>query len=79
MIFFYLYNIINIRNKDEGYQPFVIWSDIMTRKELIKALDKIREEIACCDETVTDYARERAYVDIVSAIAVLKENEKNYD
>ncbi len=79
MIFFYLYNIINIRNKDEGYQPFVIWSDIMTRKELIKALDKIREEIACCDETVTDYARERAYVDIVSAIEVLEENEKNYD
>ena len=51
----------------------------MTRKELIKALDKIREEIACCDETVTDYARERAYVDVVSAIEVLEENEENYD
>ena len=57
----------------------MIWSDIMTREELIRALDKIREEIACCDETVTDYARERAYVDIVSAIEALKEHEKNYD
>ena len=51
----------------------------MTRKELIRALDKIREEIACCDETVTDYAREHAYVDVVSAIEMLEENEKNYD
>lgn len=57
----------------------MVWSDIMTREELIKALDKIREEIACCDETVTDYAREHAYVDIVSAIEALEENEKNYD
>ena len=51
----------------------------MKREELIRALDKIREEIACCDETVPDYAREHAYVDIVSAIEALKENEKNYD
>ena len=57
----------------------MIWSDIMTREELIEALNKIREEIACCDESVTDYARENAYLDIVSAIEVLKENEKNYD
>ena len=57
----------------------MVWSDIMTREELIKALNEIREEIACCDETVTDYARERAYVDVVSAIEVLEENEKNYD
>ena len=57
----------------------MIWSDIMTREELIRALNGIREEIACCDETVTDYARERAYVDVVSAIEVLEENEKNYD
>ena len=51
----------------------------MTREELIRALDKIREEIACCDESVTDYARENAYVDVVSAIEMLEENEKNYD
>ena len=57
----------------------MVWSDIMTREELIKALNEIREEIACCDETVTDYAREHAYVDIVSAIEVLEENEENYD
>ena len=51
----------------------------MTREELIRALNEIREEIACCDETVTDYAREHAYVDRVSAIEMLEENEKNYD
>ena len=51
----------------------------MIREELIRALNEIREEIACCDETVTDCAREHAYVDIVSAIEVLEENEKNYD
>ena len=51
----------------------------MTREELIRALNEIREEIACCDETVTDYARERAYVDVVAAIEVLEENEENYD
>ena len=51
----------------------------MTREELIKALNEIREKIACCDETVTDYARERAYVNIVSTIEVLEENEENYD
>lgn len=46
----------------------------MTRQELIEALDKIREEIACCDESVTNYARENAYLDIVSAVDVLEEN-----
>ena len=51
----------------------------MTREELIEVLNKIREEIACCDESVTDYAREHAYVDVVSAIDVLEENENNYD
>lgn len=46
----------------------------MTRQELIEALNKIREEIACCDESVTDYAREKAYLDIASAIDILEEN-----
>lgn len=46
----------------------------MIRQELIEALNKIREEIACCDESVTDYAREKAYLDIVSAIDTLEEN-----
>lgn len=61
--------------KNKRLMPFAIWSDIiMTRQELIEALNKIREEIACCDESVTDYAREKAYLDIASAIDTLEEN-----
>ena len=51
----------------------------MTRQEVIKKLEEIKESIAWEDLGLTSYARENAYVDIISAIEVLKENEKNYD
>lgn len=51
----------------------------MTRQEVIKKLEKIKEIIAWEDLGLTSYARERAYVDIVSTIEVLEENEENYD
>ena len=47
----------------------------MTRKQMIEALDKIREEIATDEhEELTDEARERAYMCVVSAIDYLTEN-----
>lgn len=49
----------------------------MTRKQLIAALDEIREEIALCPtEELTDRAREDAYMCIVSAIDFLQDNEE---
>lgn len=48
----------------------------MKRRELIAALDEIREEIALCTkEELTDRAREQAYMCIVSAMDFLKEND----
>lgn len=47
----------------------------MTRQEMIKKLEEIKEAIAWdinCE--LTDYARERAYVDISDAIEHLQEN-----
>lgn len=48
----------------------------MTRKQLIAALDEIREEIALCPaEELTDRAREEAYICTVSAMDFLQEND----
>ena len=47
----------------------------MTRQEMIKKLEEIKEEIAWdinCE--LTDYAQEKAYIAIDSAIEVLQEN-----
>ena len=47
----------------------------MTRKELIKKLEEIKEAIAWdSNGELTDYAREKAYIDISSAIEHLQEN-----
>lgn len=47
----------------------------MTRQEMIKKLEEIKEEVAWdSDGELTDYARENAYIAIGSAIEVLQEN-----
>lgn len=47
----------------------------MTRQEMIKKLEEIKEEIAWdSDGELTDYARERAFVAISDAIEYLQEN-----
>lgn len=47
----------------------------MNRRELINRLDEMREEIALASsEELTDYAREKAYICIVSAIDYITEN-----
>lgn len=47
----------------------------MTRQEMIKKLEEIKEELAWnSDGELTDYARERAWVDISGAIEHLQEN-----
>lgn len=49
----------------------------MTRKEMIKKLEEIKEAIAWdinCE--LTDYARDKAYVAIDSAIDFINENEE---
>jgi hypothetical protein len=49
----------------------------MTRRELINRLEEIREKIAeNTSEELTDYAREKAYICIVSAIDYITENEE---
>ena len=49
----------------------------MTRQEIIKKLEDIKEEVASdSDGELTDYARERAYVCIQQAIEFLSENEE---
>lgn len=49
----------------------------MTRKQMIDELDKIREEIATDEhKELTDEARERAYLCVVSAIEYLTENDE---
>lgn len=48
----------------------------MTRQEMIKKLEEIKELIAWEDLGLTDYARERSYMDIVSAIEKIEENEE---
>lgn len=47
---------------------------IMTRQEVIKKLEEIKELIAWEDLGLTDYARERSYMDIVDAIDEIIQN-----
>lgn len=49
----------------------------MTRQEMIKKLEELKEEIAWdinCE--LTDYARDKAYIAIDSAIEFISENEE---
>ena len=47
----------------------------MTRQEMIKRLEEIKDEIAWdSDGELTDYARDKSYIAIDSAIEVLQEN-----
>lgn len=47
----------------------------MTRQEMIKKLEEIKEEVAWdSDGELTDYARDKAYIAIVGAIDFLQEN-----
>lgn len=47
----------------------------MTRQEMIKKLEEVKEEVAWdSDGELTDYARDKAYVAITSAIEYLQEN-----
>lgn len=47
----------------------------MTRQEMIKKLEEIKDEIAWdSDGELTDYARDKAYIAIEGAIEVLQEN-----
>lgn len=47
----------------------------MTRQEMIKKLEEIKEEIAWdSDGELTDYAQEKAYIAINGAIEYLQEN-----
>ena len=47
----------------------------MTRQEMIKKLEEIKEEVAWdSDGELTDYARDKAYIAIDGAIDFLQEN-----
>ena len=47
----------------------------MTRREMINKLEEIKEEVAWDnDGELTDYARDKAYIAIDSAIEYLQEN-----
>ena len=49
----------------------------MTRQELIKKLEKIKDAIAWdSGDELTDYARERAYIALDSAVEFISENEE---
>lgn len=48
----------------------------ITRQELIRKLEVIKELIEWEDLGLTDYARERAYIDIVDAIEKIEDNEE---
>lgn len=47
----------------------------MTRSELLKHLEETKEMIAETDTTITDYAREKAYICVAAAIDYIQENE----
>lgn len=49
----------------------------MTKQEMIKKFEEIKEAIAWdSDGELTDYAREKAYIAIDSAIEFITENEE---
>lgn len=48
----------------------------MTRNELIKQLEEIKEQLAWENIGLTDYAREHAYISVDSAIEYVTENEE---
>ena len=49
----------------------------MTRQEMIKKLEKIKDEIAWdSGSELTDHAREKAYICIEQAIEYINENEE---
>ena len=49
----------------------------MTRQEMIKKLEEIKEEIALdSDGELTDYAQEKAYICTDQAIEYISENEE---
>ena len=49
----------------------------MTRQEMIKKLEEIKEAIAWdINYELTDYARDKAYIAIDSAIEFINENEE---
>lgn len=49
----------------------------MTRQEMIKKLEEIKEAIAWdIDCELTDYAQENAYICIAQAIGYISENEE---
>ena len=48
----------------------------MTRQKVIKEIEKIKDLLVeVNDEDVSDYAREKAYIKLDSAIECLEENE----
>lgn len=46
----------------------------MTRFDIISKLEELMEEISW-NSDLTEYARGKAYVDVMDAIEILKENE----
>lgn len=49
----------------------------MTRQKVIKEIEKIKDLLVeVNDEDVSDYAREKAYIKLDSAIEYLEENEE---
>lgn len=46
----------------------------MTRFDIISKLEELMEEISW-NSDLTEYARDKAYVDVMDAIEILKENE----
>lgn len=47
----------------------------MTRSDIISKLEELMEEISWAPD-LTEYARDKAYVDVGDAIEILKENEE---
>lgn len=49
----------------------------MTRQEMIKKLEEIKKQLAWDNgDELTDYTRDKAYIDIMDAIETLEENEE---
>lgn len=47
----------------------------MTRCDIISKLEELMEEISWTSD-LTEYARDKAYTDIMDAVEILKENEE---